>query len=90
MNEKKILNKLNEIENLLFLQKNKLTVRETAIYTGYKESYIYQLTSKQKIPHSKPEGGAIFFDREELEAWMSRNSIPVSQETISKAHSFKI
>lgn len=37
---------------------------------GYAKSYVYKLTSSGILPFSKPNGKTIFFDKEELEAWM--------------------
>lgn len=75
-----ILRKLNEQEVVLCMLKQQLTdtkdvltFAEVVVYTGYKESYLYKLTSKNLIPHYKPEGKMIFFDRTELIAWLKRN-----------------
>lgn len=56
------------------LNKNVLTFDEGCAYLGYKKSYVYKLTSSSILPHSKPNGKKIFFDREKLEAWMLSNS----------------
>lgn len=55
------------------MQKNVLTFDEAVSYTGYKRSYIYKLTYAGIIPHSKPNGKSIFFDREKLEEWLLSN-----------------
>lgn len=88
--EKLISEKFSRLENLLLLQKKKLTLKEAALYTGYKESYLYKLTAAKKIPHSKPSGGAVFFDREELEQWLSRNKVKTNEEIENEANFFKI
>ena len=88
--EKQMEERFNRLESLILLQKQKLTLKETAMYTGYKESYVYKLTASQRIPHSKPEGGAIFFDRDELDQWLSRNRVKTVSEIESMADSFKI
>ena len=53
--------------------KNVLNIKEACEYLGYKKSYLYKLTSSGIIPHSKPNGKAIFFDKAKLEAWMLSN-----------------
>lgn len=53
--------------------KNVLTIKDVSDYTGFKTSYIYKLTSAGIIPHSKPNGKTIFFDKAKLEAWMLTN-----------------
>ena len=50
-----------------------LNIDEAANLLGFKKSYVYKLTSGGVIPHSKPNGKRIFFDREVLEQWMMRN-----------------
>lgn len=52
------------------INKNKLSFNEAAEFLGYKKNYLYQLTSKRKIPFSKPTNGKIFFDRKKLEDWV--------------------
>lgn len=47
-------------------------MREAAILTGLSLSHLYKLTSTNGIPCYKPTGKAIYFNREELEAWMLR------------------
>lgn len=90
MSEKLITERFSRLESLLILQKKKLTLKEAALYTGYKESYLYKLTAAKKIPHSKPSGGAIFFDREELEQWLSRNKIKTKEDIEGEADLLKI
>jgi excisionase family DNA binding protein len=89
-NEKLLEERFNRLENLILLQKKKLTLKEVAIYTGYKESYIYKLTASQRIPHSKPEGGAIFFDRLEIDFWLSRNRIKTIDEINQSVDGFQL
>ena len=53
--------------------KNVLNLEEACNYLGFKKSYLYKLTSAGIIPHSKPNGKTIFFDKAKLEAWMLSN-----------------
>ena len=50
-----------------------LTFEQACQYLGYAKSYVYKLTSAGILPHSKPNGKSIFFDREKLENWMLSN-----------------
>lgn len=52
-----------------------LTVDECVLYTGMAKSYIYKLTHEGIIPHAKPNGKKIFFDRLELDQWLLGNKI---------------
>ncbi len=50
-----------------------LTFEQGCKYLGYKKSYVYKMTSAGILPFSKPNGKAIFFNRELLENWMLSN-----------------
>ena len=50
--------------------KKVLTMDELAQYTGLSKSYLYKLTSQKVIPHYKPNGKLVFFEREEVEKWL--------------------
>ena len=39
------------------------------------ESYIYKLTSLKQIPHYKPNGKLVYFNRKELCEWAMRNQV---------------
>jgi len=57
-----------------FLNNKVLTFAQGCQYTGYKPSYMHKLTSSGILPHSKPNGKTIFFEREKLEEWMLSNA----------------
>lgn len=71
---------LTRIERLLAGQKETLTLDEASTYSGISKSYIYKLTSAGAIPHYKPEGKTIYFDRRELDGWLKRNRVKTVQE----------
>lgn len=68
-----ILERLDRIERLLSFSKEVLTFDETCDYTGISRSYLYKLTANRQIPHSKPNGKMIFFERSKLNAWLGQN-----------------
>ncbi len=47
-----------------------LTFDEAVQFTGLSKSYLYKLTCKQKVPHYKPSGKLLYFNREELQSWL--------------------
>lgn len=55
--------------------KEVLTTAEASAYLGLSESYIYKLTSTKQIPHYKPNGKLVYFNRKELCEWAMRNQI---------------
>lgn len=52
-----------------------LNVAECSAFTGLSVSYIYKLTHTGKIPHSKPNGKLVFFDRKKVEEWLLSNPV---------------
>ena len=62
-----------------------LTVEEAALYTGRSTSNLYKLTSRGIIPHSKPYGSRIYFNRQELDAWMLQNPIKTARQIDEEA-----
>lgn len=62
-----------------------LTLKEACQYTGFSESHIRDLCNRRKLARCKPENGMgkagrIFFKREDLDEYMSRNRIPAIDE----------
>jgi len=73
MNTLQLDERLNRIEKLLIASKRVLSFDEACQYSNYSSSYMYKLTSGKIVPHSKPNGKAIFFDKDKLEAWLLQN-----------------
>lgn len=68
-----ILERLDRLERLLIAHKEVLTFEETCDYTGISRSYLYKLTASGNIPHSKPNGKLIFFEKAKLNTWLLQN-----------------
>lgn len=49
---------------------------EACVYLGISESLLYKLTSSKEIPHYKPRGKMLYFDKTELDAWLKQNNVP--------------
>ncbi|RXG14294.1 excisionase family DNA binding protein [Leeuwenhoekiella aestuarii] len=69
----RILEKLDRIEQLLIADKRVLNFDEACDFTGISKSFMYKLTSSRQIPHCKPNGKLIYFEREKLEKWLLQN-----------------
>ena len=69
-----IFERLDRLERLLTANKEVLTFEETCDYTGISRSYLYKLTASGNIPHSKPNGKMIFFEKRKLNDWLLQNS----------------
>ena len=72
-----ILSKLERIEKLLetqqAMQKQVLNFNDACIYLELSQSHLYKLTSTGSIPHYKPNGKKLYFNRQELDNWLLRN-----------------
>lgn len=87
--EIKILQELAEIKrNTLLAAKNVLTLSDVALLTGLSKGHIYMLTSKKLIPHYKPNGRLLYFDRSEVEDWQKRNRVTTIEEADGKAAAY--
>jgi excisionase family DNA binding protein len=90
MDNFKIEERLDRIERLLISNKKVLTFDEVCDYTGLSRSYLYKLTSSGVIPHSKPNGKVIFFDKEKLNNWLLKNARKSADEIKEDALNFVI
>ena len=84
-----ILEKLTNIENLLKAQDGRpLTLEEAADYLGLSKSYLYKLTSANKIPHYKPQGKRVYFAKDELNTWLLRNPVKTTGKIEQEANDY--
>jgi excisionase family DNA binding protein len=88
MDNLKIEERLDRIERLIISNKKVLTFDEACDYTGLSRSYLYKLTSSGVIPHSKPNGKVIFFDKEKLNKWLLKNARKSAGEIKEEALSY--
>lgn len=73
--------RMSRIEDKLFSVKEMLTTEEASKYLGISQSQIYKLTMNMQIPHFKPKGKTIYFNRQELLRWMRKNHVvPAKQK----------
>ena len=94
MDSNNIEQRLDKIEQLLTAQslQNKivLNIDEVAQFTGLSKLYLYKLTSKNEIPHSKPNGKNIFFNKSEIEEWLLRNRQATNEELEAEAVNYSV
>ena len=84
-----ILDKLTTIENLLKGQTEKpLTFDEAARYLDISKSHLYKLTSRNKIPHYKPQGKRLYFSKSELNTWLLRNPVKTTGKIEQEADDY--
>ena len=64
--EKSIEMRVAELEKQVFHTKNVLSFEEASRFLNLSKSYLYKLTSGNLIPHYKPQGKMLYFERAEL------------------------
>ena len=88
MKKESLAKRLDKIAGLLAGTKETLKLDEVAEYTGLSKSYVYKLTSAGLIPHYKPNGKMLYFNRQEIDAWLQQNRVSTSAELGTKASTF--
>ena len=89
MAEKEILQELYSIKAMLTeygtQKKDVLNFNEAVKLIDVSPSHLYKLTASGIIPHYKPQGKKIYFNRIELETWLLRNRVKSNDEIESEA-----
>lgn len=86
--EKSIELRVSELENLVLHTKNVLSFEEASRFLNLSKSYLYKLTSGNLIPHYKPQGKMLYFEKTELEAWLRQNPIRTQAQTEAEAQKY--
>ena len=58
-----VLKRIKFIEETLFSTKDILNAKEVCLYLDISQSLLYKLTSSGEIPHFKPRGKMVFFEK---------------------------
>ena len=77
------------IEETLYSTKDILNMKEVGQYLDISQSLLYKLTCNGEIPHFKPRGKMIFFEKKVLVEWIKQNPSYVSKET-SDSHGIEL
>lgn len=88
--EKSIEMRVAELENLVLHSKNVLSFEEASRFLNLSKSYLYKLTSGNLIPHYKPQGKMLYFEKTELEAWLRQNPIKTKAQIDQEAQSYTL
>ncbi len=70
-----IKERLNSLEDAIYTTKEILNMKDVCQYLDISQSLLYKLTCTGEIPHFKPRGKMIFFEKKELIAWIKRNKV---------------
>ena len=76
------------IEGTIYCTKKILTTDEAAAYMGISKSYLHKLTMRREIPFYKPMGKMCYFDRNELEDWITCNRASTNEELNQRAQTY--
>ena len=85
-----LIKRVTEIEEQLFIHKNVLSFEEACKFLNLSKSYLYKLTSGGHIPHYKPQGKMLYFEKVELEEWLRQNPVRSKQEIKDMAATYVV
>ena len=80
--------RVEELEQMVFMNKNVLSFEEASKFLNLGTSEFYKLTSGNLIPHYKPQGKMLYFEKAELEAWLRQNPIKTSAQKNQEAQRY--
>ena len=86
--KKSIEERIEELENLIYLSKNVLSFEEASRFLNLSKSYLYKLTSAGVIPHYKPQGKMIYFEKTALEEWLRQNPVKTQEQIALEAQKY--
>ena len=59
--------------NIFTMNKKFINTTEAAILLNMSRSHLYLLTRKGIVPSYRPHGRKVYYDKEELEMWITKN-----------------
>ena len=71
-----------------FVNDKPLSLFEASNYLDISKSYLYKLTFQKEIPHFKPNGKKIYFQKSDLDNWIYRNRVSSISEIERNAVDF--
>lgn len=85
---KSIEQRIEELESLVYASTNVLSFDEASKFLSLSKSYLYKLTSAGLIPHYKPQGKMILFEKNILEEWLRQNPVKTQAQIASEAQKY--
>lgn len=86
--EKNLEARVSELEKQQFMNKNVFSFEEASTFLNLSKSYLYKLTSGNLIPHYKPQGKMLYFEKTELEAWLLQNPVKTRAQIDAEAQRY--
>ena len=85
---KNVEERVSELEQMVFTVKNIFSFDEASKFLNLSKSYLYKLTSGNLIPHYKPQGKMLYFEKEALEAWLRQNPVKTGMQIEKEAQQY--
>jgi excisionase family DNA binding protein len=85
---KSIEERVSELEQMVFMAKKVFSFDEASRFLNLSKSYLYKLTSGNLIPHYKPQGKMLYFEKEQLEEWLLQNPIKTQVQITREAQQY--
>ena len=86
--DKSIEQRIEELESLVYVSKKVLSFEEASRFLNLSKSYLYKLTSAGLIPHYKPQGKMIYFEKDILEEWLRQNPVKTQAQIAQEAQKY--
>ena len=77
-------------DRVAICSKEVLTAEEAALYMGISKARLYKYTCEMQIPHYRPGGKRVYFNRLELEAWLQQNPCATTEEINDRANRYML
>ena len=58
--------------------------KEACLYMGLSRSQLYKLAKNGHIPHYRPSGKLLYFNKQELDEWLCRNQVEETEKNSPK------
>ena len=65
-----------------------MTIEEISKYLNLSKSHVYKMTHENNIPHYKPGGKKIYFERMEINRWILKYPVRTDEEYDAIAKSY--
>jgi excisionase family DNA binding protein len=92
--EEIILKELKKLNNLIseqnLLKKDVLNFLEACQYLDVSGSHLYKLTSSKQVPHFRPLGRRLYFNRQELDKWLQQKRQKTNAEIEMESRDYVI
>jgi len=79
-----------KLDELAVIHKETLNFKEAARYLDISRSHLYKLTYSKQIPHYKPRGKQVYFERRELDKWLLQNRQTTKAEIEQAANDYVV